>query len=222
MEEQKGGRHSAVVDAVREMEAAARDDALLAVGATSRSLARRLGVTETTALRYLRETIAAGHLVEVGHIGRKLLLPWPAELASPPERWATGEVSRGTFRLVTSRETGPAMAKIRFVFAPERLKQVMDKAVAEEAAKAAEQRAKDDADEAVEQAVFAENYPALAVLLSRLQERVPPVGSARGVRFYAEERPEGRVRGRVTIEMGDAHFDALEEILRTGLRPGAE
>ncbi len=222
-------RHAAVAEVVREMGSTAREGALLAVGATSRRLAEQLGVTETTALRYLRETIAAGQLVEIGHVGRKLLLPWPEDTKNPPDVWVTGEVKRGSFRVTEHREVGPAMAKIRFVFTPERLKQLMDQAVAEEAAKATkkkseddEQRAEHEAEEAAEQAVFAQHYPVLASLLLRLHEQVPPEASARGVRFYANKRSEGYVRGLVSIEVGDKHFEALEEILRNGLEDKTE
>lgn len=219
-------RHSAIVEAVRDMEAAAPDGALLAVGATSRSLARRLGVTETTALRYLKETIAAGQLAEIGHVGRKLLFPWPDGLPNTPERWTTGEVKRGAFRITTYREVGPAMAKIRFVFTPERLKLLMDQAIAEDAAEAAKKARKDQerqekwaAEDAEGRAVFAKHYPALAGLLERFEEQVREEreGRSLGVRFDAREHPKAGVLGRVNIEVTDEKFAVLEAILRDGL-----
>ncbi|MGW1261125.1 hypothetical protein ACWD7Y_04090 [Streptomyces drozdowiczii] len=225
VEEQVPGWHMAVLDAVREMEKSARESALLAIGATSRRLSDVLGVTETTALRYLRDVIASGKLVEISHAGRRLLFPWPAELQDPPERWATGEVKRGTFRMTAHREVGPAMSKIRFVFTPERLKQVMDQAVAEEAAKAAkkeheaeERRAKWDAEAAEERAVFEKHYPALAGLLARLHEQVnDPGDSLGGVRLHAKEHPQVGVLARVSIEVREEQFEALEKILGKAL-----
>ncbi|MFF1693193.1 hypothetical protein ACFVXC_06125 [Streptomyces sp. NPDC058257] len=185
-------------------------------------------MTETTALRYLRETIAAGLLVEVGHAGRRLLLPWPDGTQSPPDVWVTGEVKRGTFRVTEFREPGPTMAKIRFVMTPERLKARMDGALDAEKAKAAkkereaeDRRAKQAAQEAEERALFAKTYPSLAALLARLHERVTvPGGLSGGVRVWAKEHPEVGVLGRVNLEVDFEEFGALEEILRDGL--GAE
>lgn len=230
VEQQVPGWHEAVVDSVREMEGAACEGALLAVGATSRRLADVLGVTETTALRYLREVIASGKLVEVEHAGRKLLFPWPDEVKDPPERWANGEVKRGAFRMTTYREVGPAMSRIRFVFTPERLKQVMDQAVAEEAARAAkkereseEQQARYAAEEAEERARFAKHYPLLAELLERFAEQIQtPRRSGLGVRLNVNEHATLGVLARVHIEVTDERFDILEKILRSGLGDGAE
>lgn len=219
------GRHEAVVAAVREMEAAAPQAALLSVGTTSRRLADHLEVTETTALRYLRETIAAGLLVEVAHAGRRLLLSWPDGTESPPDVWVTGEVKRGNFRVTEIREPGPTMAKIRFVMTPDRLKTLMDGALEAEKAKAAKKQSEDDAraakhaaEEAEGQAVFAKHYPTLAGLLARVQEQTHVGdGAMDGVRFFAREHPRVGVLSRVTIEVSDARFDVLEQILRDGL-----
>lgn len=219
------GRQESVVAAVREMEGAALETALLAVGTTSRKLMAYLEVTESTALRYLRETIAAGHLVEVAHAGRRLLLPWPEGMTNPPDVWVTGAVNRGKFRMTEHREVGPAMAKIRFVMTPERLKQLMDRVLAEQEAKAAKEKEERDAYEAArvkedaeERAAFARHYPFLAEMLARFHEQVHVPGkTARGVGCYVTEHSEGRVRGRVQIEVGDERFEVLEKILSDGL-----
>ncbi|MFF8283395.1 hypothetical protein ACF06W_11805 [Streptomyces albus] len=224
-EQQVPGWHAAVVDAVREMEQTAADGVLLGVGPTSRRLVRMLEVTESTAVRYLREVIASGKLIEVGHVGRRLLLPWPEGMTEPPLPWVTGEVKRGTYRLTEYREPGPAMARVRFVFTPERLKQLMDGVLEQEAEKAAREenaeakrRAEHEAEEAAEQALFAKHYPVLAGLLSRLHEQVHVPGrSARGVSFYANEQSESGVRARVQIEVGAERFDALEAVLSKAL-----
>lgn len=131
MAEEMSGRHAAVVAAVRELESAAKGRALLAVGATSRRLVSVLGVTETTALRYLRQTIEAGLLVELEHAGRKLLVPWPEGTENPPDVWVNGEPKKGAFRVTKHCEAGPAMAKVRFVLTPERLKVLVTQVLAD-------------------------------------------------------------------------------------------
>ncbi|MFJ4686411.1 hypothetical protein [Streptomyces sp. NPDC088789] len=225
MAEEMSGRHAAVVAAVREMESAAKGRALLAVGATSRRLASALEVTETTALRYLRETIAAEWLVELEHAGRKLLVPWPEGTENPPDVWVNGEPKKGTFRVTEHREVGPAMARVRFVFTPERLKLLVTQVLAEAVWRAAVKQRADAAQEAryaaedeAERKLFAQHYPLLAGMLTWYHEQLyVPRRSARGVRFHASEHPERGVRARVTIEVGDERFEVLEKILRDSL-----
>ncbi|MFD9815074.1 hypothetical protein [Streptomyces sp. NPDC059080] len=225
VEQQVPGRHAGVIEAVRGMEEAVAEKALLSVGATSRRLAGLLGVNDTTALRYLREVIASGKLIEIDHAGRRMMLPWPAEVEAPPDCWATGEVKRGNFRMTAHREVGPAMSKIRFVFTPERLKRVMNQAVAEAVERAAEKQgleeewqAKRAAKEAEGRAVFVTHYPVLAGLLSRLHEQVHvSEDSARGVSFHATEHPRAGVVARVSIEVDDERFGVLEGILNKAL-----
>ncbi|MEW1922327.1 hypothetical protein [Streptomyces sp. NPDC088360] len=229
VEEQAPGWHTAVVDAVRAMEEAARERELLSVGTTSRRLAGAIEVTETTALRYLRGVIGAGKLVEIGHAGRRLLLPWPEGTQSPPDVWVTGEVKRGSFRVTEHREPGPAMAKIRFVMTPERLAALMqEKLAAQEETAARKQREVEErasrraVEEAEQREVFAKHYPVLAGLLARFAEEVEgPEDSGLGVRLNAREHPALGVVARVHIEVGDERLDVLERILRDGLGEGA-
>ncbi|MET9360319.1 hypothetical protein ABZX93_05370 [Streptomyces sp. NPDC006632] len=214
-------RLDSVVEAVSEMESDLKDGGLLSVGVAIRRAAAELGVNDTTTRKDIGALVAAGRLVEVSHVGRRLLLPWPAEFTDPPVRWVNGAVKRGWYEVTEDRQVGPAMVKVRFLFTPERLTAMLERIRQEHAAAAGEQKRRAEesqAEAAEEEATFKKHHPALADLLERLHESVHTPGrSARGVRMFSTEHGDFGLRSRVMIEVSNERFAALEQALRDGL-----
>ncbi|WNI17561.1 hypothetical protein [Actinacidiphila sp. ITFR-21] len=222
-------RLAAVIATVSALESGLKDPELLSVGVAIRKTAEKLGVNDTTTRADVLMLLAEGRLVQVSHVGRRLLFPWPAQDEEAPTPWVNGAVKRGWYEITDHRQPGPAMAKVRFLFTPERLAAVMKRLREADASEKAEVQEREQrrreayaaesaARDAEEKAAFREHYPVLADLLERLHAQVHVPGrSAMGVRVDVQENRSLGALGRVSIEVTDERFGALEAILRDGL-----
>lgn len=198
---------------------------LLTVGMAATAVVCALTVTETTARRYVAAALETSELIEVGHVGRKLDLPWPADVTEPPDVWLTGNLRRQHYYLTEHRQPGPQLARTRFVMTPEHLKELMDLKLQEQAGRRAQEQQRQEkraqetaARNAASWAVLVEQRPVLAGLLRRLDAELAPAQEGEpAVRVSAREHPDVGLYGHVALSVGIEAFDVLERVLRDGL-----